>query len=88
MRLCVILQPAKESAHQHTVEHAAGHVSPCGLQRLREQAQKRVEKQQAALELLRMEKELESRRCQLCDLIRAQAWGMGHANWMERRCSK
>lgn len=28
------------------------------------------------------------RRCQLCDLVKAQAWGLGHSNWMERRCNK
>ena len=27
------------------------------------------------------------RRCKLCDMLRAQAYGLGHSNWMLRKCS-
>lgn len=27
-------------------------------------------------------------RCKLCDLLRAEAWGLGHRDWQERRCGQ
>ncbi len=54
--------------------------------------QKRVElaawQHRVMVEALHTEKELEARRCKLCDILRAEAWGLGHADWTQRRCGR
>ncbi|KAG2448847.1 hypothetical protein HYH02_006198 [Chlamydomonas schloesseri] len=49
---------------------------------------RRAFEHQVMLETIELEKELEARRCKLCDLLRAEAWGLGHPNWTERRCGQ
>lgn len=39
-----------------------------------------------ALDLLSVHDGLQHSRCDVCEKMRSYAWGMGHANWEERRC--
>ncbi|GAX85069.1 hypothetical protein CEUSTIGMA_g12489.t1 [Chlamydomonas eustigma] len=63
----------------------------------RDEKQKRIDSRKYAeeralrhlylLTVIDKEKELDKKHCQLCDIVRAEAFGLGHANWMQRRCS-
>ncbi|EFJ52503.1 hypothetical protein VOLCADRAFT_115981 [Volvox carteri f. nagariensis] len=57
-------------------------------QKLQRRVERRALEHKVLLETIQLEKELEARRCRLCDLLRAEAWGLGHANWTERKCSR
>ena len=39
------------------------------------------------LAALALEDELDKARCKLCDLVRAEAFGLGHSNWIQRQCA-
>jgi hypothetical protein len=54
----------------------------------RHAAEQRARQHQAALQRLQHENELEKARCQLCDMVRAQAWGLGHKTWAARCCAR
>ncbi|KAG2432877.1 hypothetical protein HXX76_008609 [Chlamydomonas incerta] len=56
--------------------------------RLQRRVARRAFEHQVMIETIELEKELEARRCKLCDLLRAEAWGLGHPNWTERRCGQ
>ncbi len=55
---------------------------------IRRQIEQRTQRARAALERLKEADRNASGRCQRCDLVRAQAWGLGHANWASRRCGR
>ena len=40
------------------------------------------------LQALEREIEQEKQRCQLCDIVKAEAFGLGHGNWIQRQCSQ
>ena len=51
-------------------------------------SQSRALKHYNFLQALEKEKELERLRCQLCDIVKAEAFGLGHSNWLQRQCSQ
>lgn len=57
----------------------------------RQQHERRALRRGAALRALELQAEAErladSLRCELCDVVRAEAYGSGHADWATRQCS-
>lgn len=51
-------------------------------------SQARALKHYQLLHALERENELEKQRCQLCDIVRAEAFGLGHDKWLTRQCSQ
>lgn len=55
----------------------------------RRMQQEKAEKHLAMMAAIEREKYLDKiLHCPLCDVVRAEAYGLGHSNWKERLCSK
>ena len=66
---------------------SAGEASAGRRAASRKASEARAQKHHQLLQALALEDALERQRCQPCDMVRAEAFGMGHRNWMQRQCS-
>ena len=75
------------AAQYRDLVQSAGEASAGRRATSRKASEARAQKHHQLLQALALEDALERQRCQPCDMVRAEAFGMGHRNWMQRQCS-